>query len=150
MVTINLKVSMYRDIIANSNITKAYVVNPCGSCNTYVNTPLNAIHGNTCAQHTSKRNLRCRKRRKEVSNTPPQTNTQMDTTNTTNKRAGQQMPSLENWGGGLKILHGANSPHTPSVQTHTTHTNKNTQRIQLHTYVHVTAPRLRKIRVFKL
>ena len=45
MVTINLKVSMCRDIIANSNITKAYVVNPCDSCNTEVNTPLNAIHG---------------------------------------------------------------------------------------------------------
>ena len=44
MVTINLKVSMCRDIIANSNITKAYVVNPCDSCNTDVNTPLNAIH----------------------------------------------------------------------------------------------------------
>ena len=44
MVTINLKVSMCRDIIANSNITKAYVVNPCDSSNTDVNTPLNAIH----------------------------------------------------------------------------------------------------------
>ena len=44
MVTINLKVGMCRDIIANSNITKAYVVNPCDSSNTYVNTPLNAIH----------------------------------------------------------------------------------------------------------
>ena len=42
-VTINLKVSMCRDIIANSNVTKAYVVNPCDSCNTD-NTPLNAIH----------------------------------------------------------------------------------------------------------
>ena len=28
------------------------------------------------------------------------------------------MPSLENWGGGLKsLLWHANSPHTPSVQT---------------------------------
>ena len=44
MVIINLKVSMCRDIIANSNITKSYVVNPCDSCNTDVNTPLNAIH----------------------------------------------------------------------------------------------------------
>ena len=43
MVTINLKVSMCRDIITNSNITKSYV-NPCDSCNTDVNTPLNAIH----------------------------------------------------------------------------------------------------------
>ena len=43
MVTINLKVSMCRDIIANSNITKAYVVNPCHSCNTDVSTPLNVI-----------------------------------------------------------------------------------------------------------
>ena len=42
MVTINLKVSMCRDIIANSNIT--YVFNPYDSCNTDVNTPLNAIH----------------------------------------------------------------------------------------------------------
>ena len=42
MVTINLKVSMC--IIANSNITKSYVINPCDSCNTDVNTPLNAIH----------------------------------------------------------------------------------------------------------
>ena len=41
MVTINLKVSMCRDIITNSNITKAYVVNPC---NTDVNIPLNTIH----------------------------------------------------------------------------------------------------------
>ena len=44
MVTINLKVSMCRDIIANSNMTKAYVINPCDSCNNDVNTPLNAIH----------------------------------------------------------------------------------------------------------
>ena len=44
MVTINLKVSMFRDIIANSNITKSYVFNPYDSCNTDVNTPLNAIH----------------------------------------------------------------------------------------------------------
>ena len=44
MVTINLKVNLCRDIITNSNITKAYVVNPCDSCNTDVNTPLNAIH----------------------------------------------------------------------------------------------------------
>ena len=43
MVTINLKVSMCRDIIANGNITKASVVNPCDSCNTD-NAPLNAIH----------------------------------------------------------------------------------------------------------
>ena len=44
MVTINLKVSMCRDIIANGNIIKSYVVNPCDSCNTDVNTPLNVIH----------------------------------------------------------------------------------------------------------
>ena len=44
MVTINLKVSMCRDIIANSNMTKAYFINPCDSCNNDVNTPLNAIH----------------------------------------------------------------------------------------------------------
>ena len=44
MVTINLKVSMYTDIIPNSSITKAFVVNPCDSCNTDVNTPLDAIH----------------------------------------------------------------------------------------------------------
>ena len=43
-VTINLKVIMYIDIIANSNMTKAYVINPCDSCNNDVNTPLNAIH----------------------------------------------------------------------------------------------------------
>ena len=43
-VTVNLKVSMCRGIIANSNITKAYVINPCDSCNTDANTPLNAIH----------------------------------------------------------------------------------------------------------
>ena len=41
MVTINLKVSMCRDIITNSNITKAYI---CDSCNTDVKTPLSAIH----------------------------------------------------------------------------------------------------------
>ena len=47
MVTINLKVS--RDIITNSNITKAYAVNPCDSCNTDINTLLNAIHvDSTC------------------------------------------------------------------------------------------------------
>ena len=40
MVTINLKVSMCRDIIANSNITKVFVVNPCDSCNTDVNTTI--------------------------------------------------------------------------------------------------------------
>ena len=44
MVTISLKVSIYIDIIANSNITKAFIVNPCYSCNTDVNTSLNAIH----------------------------------------------------------------------------------------------------------
>ena len=44
MVTINLKVSMCRDIIANRNITKAHVINPCDSCNTDVNTPHHAIH----------------------------------------------------------------------------------------------------------
>ena len=44
MVTINLKVSKCRDIIANGNIIKSYVVNPCDSCNTDVNTPLIAIH----------------------------------------------------------------------------------------------------------
>ena len=44
MVTINLKVSMRRDIIANSNITKSYVFNPFDSCNTDVDTPLNVIH----------------------------------------------------------------------------------------------------------
>ena len=43
MVTINLKVGMCRDIIANSHITRAYVVNSCNSCNTDVDT-LNAIH----------------------------------------------------------------------------------------------------------
>ena len=40
MVTIHLKVNMCRDTIANSNITKLFVVNPCDSCNTDVNTPL--------------------------------------------------------------------------------------------------------------
>ena len=43
MVTINLKVSMCGDIIANSNITKSYAFNPYDSCNTDVNTPLNAL-----------------------------------------------------------------------------------------------------------
>ena len=27
-----------------SNITKAFIVNPCGSCNIDINTSLNAIH----------------------------------------------------------------------------------------------------------
>ena len=50
MVTIKLKVSMCRDIIANSNITKAYIVSPCDSD---VNTPLNGIHVFcTCIVHT--------------------------------------------------------------------------------------------------
>ena len=44
MVTINLKVSMCRDIIANTNITKAFIVNPCDSCISDNNTSLNAIH----------------------------------------------------------------------------------------------------------
>ena len=36
------------------------------------------------------------------------------------------MPSLENWGGGLKsLLWHANSPHTPSVQTLQQTTTKN-------------------------
>ena len=39
IVTINLKVSMCRDIIVNN-----IVVNPCDSCNADVYTPLNAIH----------------------------------------------------------------------------------------------------------
>ena len=38
---IKMKVSMCRDIIADSNITKAYVIN---TCDFDVNTPLNAIH----------------------------------------------------------------------------------------------------------
>ena len=34
------------------------------------------------------------------------------------KKVGHQVPSLENWGSGLKSLSWhANSPHTPSVQT---------------------------------
>ena len=46
MVTINRKVStcMCRDTITNSNITKVFVVNPCDSCNTDVDTPLNVIY----------------------------------------------------------------------------------------------------------
>ena len=44
MITINLKVTMCRDIIANSNITKVHVVNPYDSCNTDVNTFLSGIH----------------------------------------------------------------------------------------------------------
>ena len=60
-------------------------------------------HGNTCIAHQEKK--RCRKRRNEVSDTPPQTNTQMHNTHT-HKRAGHQTPSLENWDGGLKIFHG--------------------------------------------
>ena len=51
MVTINLNVSMCRDIIVNSNITKAYVVNPCDSCNTDVNTHLNAIQVHVCSDY---------------------------------------------------------------------------------------------------
>ena len=43
MVAINLKVSPCRDIIAKSNKTKAYVVNPCDSCSTDINAPLNEI-----------------------------------------------------------------------------------------------------------
>ena len=47
MVTINLKVSMHRDIIANSNITKSYANNNIAKSyvvNIDVNTHLNAIH----------------------------------------------------------------------------------------------------------
>ena len=51
MVTIHLKVSLCRDTIANSNITKLFVVNPCDSCNTDVNTPLNVIHVHVTQQH---------------------------------------------------------------------------------------------------
>ena len=42
-----------------------------------------------------------------------------DTNNTVaHNKVGHQVPSLENWGGGLKsLLWHANSPHTPSVQT---------------------------------
>ena len=40
----SLGTRLCRDIIANSNITKAYVVNPCDSCNTDVDTLFNAIH----------------------------------------------------------------------------------------------------------
>ena len=57
VVTINLKVSMCRDTIANSNITKVFVVNPCDSCNTDVDTPLNVIHdmshSSTITQYSS-------------------------------------------------------------------------------------------------
>ena len=35
---------MCRDIIANGNITKVFLVNLCDSCNTDVKTPLNSIH----------------------------------------------------------------------------------------------------------
>ena len=66
MATSNLKFGMCRDIIANSNMTKAYVINPCDSCNNDVNTPLNAIHVHiysdyvihfecTCIAHTQRR-----------------------------------------------------------------------------------------------
>ena len=61
MVTINLKVSMCGDSIANSNITKAYVINPCDSCNTVVNTPLNAIHVHVYSDYVSLHLPRMRK-----------------------------------------------------------------------------------------
>ena len=32
MATSNLKFGMCRDIIANSNITKAFIIHPCDSC----------------------------------------------------------------------------------------------------------------------
>ena len=46
--------------ITNSNITEAYFINPCDSCNTDVNTPHNAMHVHvysdyvecTCIVHT--------------------------------------------------------------------------------------------------
>ena len=64
MVTINLKVSMCRDIIANSNMTKAYFINPCDSCNNDVNTPHNAIHVHI-TKHTTKHSaVRCLRKRK--------------------------------------------------------------------------------------
>ncbi|CAI8040286.1 hypothetical protein GBAR_LOCUS22457, partial [Geodia barretti] len=51
---------------------------------------------------------------------PPSTYT--DTNNTVaHNKVGHQVPSLENWGGGLKsLLRHANSPHTPSVRGVTT------------------------------
>ena len=62
MVTINLKVSMCRNTIANSNITKAYnnIVNPIASdsCSTDVNTPLNAIHVHMYSDYVLSFNVR--------------------------------------------------------------------------------------------
>ena len=47
-------------------------------------------------------------------------------------RAGHQVPSLENWGSGLKsLLWLANSPHTPSVYLH---------QFQYFTYTHQQTP----------
>ena len=64
----------------------------------------------------------------------PQTNTQMHTSKSqthAHKREGHWIPraSLENWDGELKIFHGANNWY--QLTEH------------VHTYVHVTAPRLR-------
>ena len=47
MVTINLKVSMCRDIIANSNITKEYVVIPCDSVGEAVRYQAKALVANS-------------------------------------------------------------------------------------------------------
>ena len=61
-----------------------------------------------------------RKRKKTRSHPPlPILHPHTDTNNTVaHNTVGHQVPSLENWGGGLKsLLWHANSPHTPSVQT---------------------------------
>ena len=51
----------------------------------------------------------------------------------THERVGHQMPSLQNWDSGLKIFHGANSPHTP-VSKLTQHTLTRTQCTHTHTH----------------
>ena len=66
---------------------------------------------------------------------PPHYHTQIQNTTKhthTHTKAGHQVASLENWGGGLKsILWHANSPHTPSVQT-SLQTNKHTDSMTPH------------------
>ena len=45
--------------IANSNMKKAYVINPCDSCNNDVNTPLNAIHVHIYSDYVIHFECRC-------------------------------------------------------------------------------------------
>ena len=92
---------------------------------------LKTVYGTVCIHmdgiivHSIPARERYTRKNRKVSPPPPQKHTKITHMNTKhsehhkhNMGAGPWVPSLENWGGGLKsLLRLANSPHTPSAQT---------------------------------